>query len=108
MDVCLLMLLRIGDGGGDGVLLQAWLVSRKALARQRMQRAPLKLRCFAVPFNDPSNREEVGYILLDLRTAQSPDAVSNTPARLARTAFVFEFLFSVVLHVLSSLVVVSM
>ncbi|XP_053766691.1 centrosomal protein of 120 kDa isoform X3 [Desmodus rotundus] len=47
----------------------AWEIDRKALHQHRLQRTPIKLQCFAL---DPltSAKETVGYILLDLRTAQ--------------------------------------
>ncbi|XP_006886061.1 PREDICTED: centrosomal protein of 120 kDa [Elephantulus edwardii] len=47
----------------------AWEIDRKALHQHRLQRTPIKLQCFAL---DPlsSIKETVGYIVLDLRTAQ--------------------------------------
>ncbi|NWJ04309.1 CE120 protein, partial [Crypturellus undulatus] len=47
----------------------AWELDRKALHQHRLQRTPIKLQCFAL---DPitSSRENVGYIVLDLRAAQ--------------------------------------
>ncbi|XP_036081485.1 centrosomal protein of 120 kDa isoform X2 [Rousettus aegyptiacus] len=47
----------------------AWEIDRKALHQHRLQRTPIKLQCFAL---DPlsSAKETIGYILLDLRTAQ--------------------------------------
>ncbi|KFO32049.1 Centrosomal protein of 120 kDa [Fukomys damarensis] len=47
----------------------AWEIDRKALHQHRLQRTPIKLQCFAL---DPisSAKETVGYIVLDLRTAQ--------------------------------------
>ncbi|KAB0392118.1 hypothetical protein E2I00_011330 [Balaenoptera physalus] len=47
----------------------AWEIDRKALHQHRLQRTPIKLHCFAL---DPlsSSRETIGYIVLDLRTAQ--------------------------------------
>eukprot|EP00070_Physeter_catodon_P016853 XP_023975640.1 centrosomal protein of 120 kDa isoform X3 [Physeter catodon] len=47
----------------------AWEIDRKALHQHRLQRTPIKLHCFAL---DPlsSARETIGYIVLDLRTAQ--------------------------------------
>ncbi|XP_054445874.1 centrosomal protein of 120 kDa isoform X2 [Pteronotus mesoamericanus] len=47
----------------------AWEIDRKALHQHRLQRTPIKLQCFAL---DPSTstKETIGYILLDLRTAQ--------------------------------------
>ncbi|XP_063088508.1 centrosomal protein of 120 kDa isoform X2 [Cavia porcellus] len=47
----------------------AWEIDRKALHQHRLQRTPIKLQCFAV---DPvsSAKETIGYIVLDLRSAQ--------------------------------------
>ncbi|KAM5332248.1 centrosomal protein of 120 kDa isoform 2-T4 [Glossophaga mutica] len=47
----------------------AWEIDRKALHQHRLQRTPIKLQCFAL---DPltAAKETIGYILLDLRTAQ--------------------------------------
>ncbi|XP_061672203.1 centrosomal protein of 120 kDa isoform X2 [Syngnathoides biaculeatus] len=47
----------------------AWELDRKMLHQHRLQRTPIKVQCFAV---DPSNssRENVGYIVLDLRSVQ--------------------------------------
>lgn len=47
----------------------AWEIDRKALHQHRLQRTPIKLQCFAL---DPlsSTKETIGYIVLDLRTAQ--------------------------------------
>lgn len=47
----------------------AWEIDRKVLHQHRLQRTPIKLQCFAL---DPqtSAKETVGYIVLDLRTAQ--------------------------------------
>ncbi|NXA54916.1 CE120 protein, partial [Nothocercus julius] len=47
----------------------AWELNRKALHQHRLQRTPIKLQCFAL---DPitSSRENIGYIVLDLRAAQ--------------------------------------
>ncbi|XP_049619026.1 centrosomal protein of 120 kDa [Syngnathus scovelli] len=47
----------------------AWELDRKMLHQHRLQRTPIKLQCFTV---DPSNnsRENVGYIVLDLRSVQ--------------------------------------
>ncbi|NXU45924.1 CE120 protein, partial [Drymodes brunneopygia] len=46
----------------------AWELDRKALHQHRLQRTPIKLQCFAV---DPvsSAKENIGYIVLDLRAA---------------------------------------
>ncbi|KAM5300589.1 centrosomal protein of 120 kDa isoform 1-T1 [Ctenodactylus gundi] len=47
----------------------AWEIDRKSLHQHRLQRTPIKLQCFAL---DPvsSAKETIGYIVLDLRTAQ--------------------------------------
>ncbi|NXI22868.1 CE120 protein, partial [Sterrhoptilus dennistouni] len=47
----------------------AWELDRKALHQHRLQRTPIKLQCFAL---DPvsSAKENIGYIVLDLRSAQ--------------------------------------
>ncbi|NWX91510.1 CE120 protein, partial [Nothoprocta pentlandii] len=47
----------------------AWELDRKALHQHRLQRTPIKLQCFAL---DPitSCRENIGYIVLDLRAVQ--------------------------------------
>ncbi|CAO2594051.1 Centrosomal protein of 120 kDa [Lemmus lemmus] len=47
----------------------AWEIDRKVLHQHRLQRTPIKLQCFAF---DPlsSAKETIGYIVLDLRTAQ--------------------------------------
>ncbi|XP_050768951.1 centrosomal protein of 120 kDa isoform X4 [Gymnogyps californianus] len=47
----------------------AWELDRKALHQHRLQRTPIKLQCFAL---DPvsSAKENIGYIILDLRAVQ--------------------------------------
>ncbi|XP_071436231.1 centrosomal protein of 120 kDa isoform X2 [Pithys albifrons albifrons] len=47
----------------------AWELDRKALRQHRLQHTPIKLQCFAL---DPvsSAKENIGYIVLDLRAAQ--------------------------------------
>ncbi|XP_064032907.1 centrosomal protein of 120 kDa [Pogoniulus pusillus] len=47
----------------------AWELDRKALHQHRLQRTPIKLQCFAL---DPvsSVKENIGYIVLDLRAVQ--------------------------------------
>ncbi|KFQ26797.1 Centrosomal protein of 120 kDa, partial [Merops nubicus] len=47
----------------------AWELDRKALHQHRLQRTPIKLQCFAL---DPvsSAKENIGYVVLDLRAAQ--------------------------------------
>ncbi|NXG10184.1 CE120 protein, partial [Sakesphorus luctuosus] len=52
----------------------AWELDRKALHQHRLQRTPIKLQCFAL---DPvsSAKENIGYIVLDLRAAQEKKQV---------------------------------
>ncbi|XP_070791797.1 centrosomal protein of 120 kDa isoform X2 [Pituophis catenifer annectens] len=47
----------------------AWELDRKALHQHRLQRTPVKLQCFALD-SLSSVKETIGYIVLDLRTAQ--------------------------------------
>ncbi|KAF7250551.1 hypothetical protein EYD10_03992 [Varanus komodoensis] len=47
----------------------AWELDRKALHQHRLQRTPIKLQCFALDALSAA-KETVGYIVLDLRTAQ--------------------------------------
>ncbi|XP_063820288.1 centrosomal protein of 120 kDa isoform X1 [Pseudophryne corroboree] len=47
----------------------AWELDRKALHQHRLQRTPIKLQCFALD-TLTSAKESVGYVVLDLRTAQ--------------------------------------
>ncbi|XP_077200532.1 centrosomal protein of 120 kDa isoform X2 [Paroedura picta] len=47
----------------------AWELDRKALHQHRLQRTPIKLQCFALD-SLTTMKETVGYIVLDLRTAQ--------------------------------------
>ncbi|XP_017374927.1 centrosomal protein of 120 kDa isoform X1 [Cebus imitator] len=47
----------------------AWEIDRKALHQHRLQRTPIKLQCFALD-SITSAKETIGYIILDLRTAQ--------------------------------------
>nr|XP_033784896.1 centrosomal protein of 120 kDa [Geotrypetes seraphini] len=47
----------------------AWELDRKALHQHRLQRTPVKLQCFAID-SVTSAKESLGYIVLDLRTAQ--------------------------------------
>ncbi|NXF07291.1 CE120 protein, partial [Smithornis capensis] len=47
----------------------AWELDRKALHQHRLQRTPVKLQCFALnPIS--SAKENIGYVVLDLRAAQ--------------------------------------
>ncbi|NXF37865.1 CE120 protein, partial [Nyctibius bracteatus] len=52
----------------------AWELDRKALHQHRLQRTPIKLQCFAL---DPisSAKENIGYIVLDLRAVQEKKQV---------------------------------
>ena len=54
----------------------AWEMDRRALHQHKMQRTPVKLQCFAVD-NSTMIRENIGYILLDLRGAQQKPKTSK-------------------------------
>ncbi|XP_051807134.1 centrosomal protein of 120 kDa [Acanthochromis polyacanthus] len=47
----------------------AWELDRRMLHQHRLQRTPIKLQCFAVD-SVSKKRENVGYIVLDLRSVQ--------------------------------------
>ncbi|NXN28113.1 CE120 protein, partial [Nycticryphes semicollaris] len=47
----------------------AWELDRKALHQHRLQRTPIKLQCFALD-SISSAKENIGYIVLDLRSVQ--------------------------------------
>ncbi|XP_054666206.1 centrosomal protein of 120 kDa isoform X3 [Grus americana] len=47
----------------------AWELDRKALHQHRLQRTPIKLQCFALD-TVSSAKENIGYIVLDLRAVQ--------------------------------------
>ncbi|NWX46358.1 CE120 protein, partial [Steatornis caripensis] len=47
----------------------AWELDRKALHQHRLQRTPIKLQCFALDAVS-SAKENIGYIVLDLRAVQ--------------------------------------
>ncbi|NWU70940.1 CE120 protein, partial [Pterocles burchelli] len=47
----------------------AWELDRKALHQHRLQRTPIKLQCFALD-RVSSAKENIGYIVLDLRAVQ--------------------------------------
>ncbi|KAM7391037.1 hypothetical protein PAMP_021754 [Pampus punctatissimus] len=47
----------------------AWELDRRTLHQHRLQRTPIKLQCFAVD-SVSSRKENVGYIVLDLRSVQ--------------------------------------
>ncbi|CAB4003314.1 centrosomal of 120 kDa isoform X2, partial [Paramuricea clavata] len=48
----------------------AWELDKKALHQHKLQRTPIKLQCFAID-TIVSQKEMVGYIILDLRSAQA-------------------------------------
>ena len=48
----------------------AWELDKKALHQHKLQRTPIKLQCFAID-TILSQKEMVGYIILDLRAAQA-------------------------------------
>ncbi|RVE68912.1 hypothetical protein OJAV_G00095900 [Oryzias javanicus] len=50
----------------------AWELDRRTLHQHRLQRTPIKLQCFTL---DPTSkkRENVGYIILDLRSVQEAE-----------------------------------
>lgn len=53
----------------------AWQISKKSLQQHKLQRTPIKILCYALDTRS-SAREQIGYIVLDLRSA--PDKpVSN-------------------------------
>ncbi|KAM4710500.1 centrosomal protein of 120 kDa [Discoglossus pictus] len=52
----------------------AWELDRKALHQHRLQRTPIKLLCFALD-TLTSAKESIGYVVLDLRTAQEKKQV---------------------------------
>uniref|UniRef100_A0AAR2K2C0 Centrosomal protein of 120 kDa n=1 Tax=Pygocentrus nattereri TaxID=42514 RepID=A0AAR2K2C0_PYGNA len=47
----------------------AWELDRRTLHQHRLQRTPIKLQCYAVD-SSTSAKENVGYIVLDLRSVQ--------------------------------------
>ncbi|XP_046857009.1 centrosomal protein of 120 kDa-like isoform X1 [Xenia sp. Carnegie-2017] len=48
----------------------AWELDKKALHQHKLQRTPIKLQCFAID-TILLNKEMVGYVILDLRSAQT-------------------------------------
>ncbi|XP_022093921.1 centrosomal protein of 120 kDa-like isoform X2 [Acanthaster planci] len=60
----------------------AWEVDKKALHQHRLQRTPLKLVCYALD-TTTNARENVGYVMLDLRTAIFQEA---SPAKVPVTS----------------------
>ncbi|XP_006743416.1 centrosomal protein of 120 kDa [Leptonychotes weddellii] len=77
----------------------AWEIDRKALHQHRLQRTPIKLQCFAL---DPvsSAKETIGYIVLDLRTAQETKQAPKWYQLLSNkyTKFKAEILISIALE----------
>ncbi|XP_068693226.1 centrosomal protein of 120 kDa-like isoform X1 [Montipora foliosa] len=51
----------------------AWELSKKSLHQHRLQRTPIKIQCYALD-TLTSQKEPVGYVILDLRTAQLKSA----------------------------------
>lgn len=51
----------------------AWELSKKSLHQHRLQRTPIKIQCYALD-TLTSQKEPVGYVILDLRTAQQKPA----------------------------------
>ncbi|XP_006812274.1 centrosomal protein of 120 kDa-like [Saccoglossus kowalevskii] len=59
----------------------AWELSKKALHQHRLQRTPIKLQCYAVD-TLTNARENVGYVMLDLRTAAfQEDILAKAPVQ---------------------------
>ncbi|XP_052011142.1 centrosomal protein of 120 kDa isoform X2 [Apodemus sylvaticus] len=77
----------------------AWEIDRKVLHQHRLQRTPIKLQCFAL---DPhtSAKETIGYIVLDLRTAQETKQAPKWYQLLSNkyTKFKSEVLISITLE----------
>ncbi|NXO51712.1 CE120 protein, partial [Aramus guarauna] len=78
----------------------AWELDRKALHQHRLQRTPIKLQCFAL---DPvsSAKENIGYIVLDLRAVQEKKQAPKWYPLLSNkyTKFKSEIQVSVVLEI---------
>lgn len=51
----------------------AWELNKKSLHQHRLQRTPIKIQCYALDTLS-SQKEAVGYVILDLRTAQQKPA----------------------------------
>lgn len=51
----------------------AWELTKKSLHQHRLQRTPIKIQCYALD-TLTSQKEPVGYVILDLRTAQQKPA----------------------------------
>ena len=71
----------------------AWELSKKALHQHRLQRTPIKLQCFAVDHFSQS-KENIGYVMLDLRTAafQEPAPAKVPVVGVCLFCFVFVLL----------------
>ncbi|XP_027730628.1 centrosomal protein of 120 kDa isoform X1 [Vombatus ursinus] len=77
----------------------AWEIDRKALHQHRLQRTPIKLQCFAVDSLSTA-KESIGYIVLDLRTAQETKQAPKWYALLSNkyTKFKSEIQISIALE----------
>lgn len=62
----------------------AWEVSKKLLHQYKLQRTPIKLQCYSTDLQT-KQKESIGYILLDLRTASKQD--DESPAKLPVVTF---------------------
>lgn len=47
----------------------AWAVDRKGLHQHKLRRTPVKLQCYAID-RQSGKKESVGYIVLEIRSAQ--------------------------------------
>ena len=52
----------------------AWVLDKATFQYHRMQRTPIKLKCYALEMGS-ADRVEIGYIMLDLRSAQQTQTV---------------------------------
>ncbi|XP_074062052.1 centrosomal protein of 120 kDa isoform X2 [Macrotis lagotis] len=77
----------------------AWEIDRKALHQHRLQRTPIKLQCFALD-SVSTAKESIGYIVLDLRTAQETKQAPKWYALLSNkyTKFKSEIQISIALE----------
>ncbi|XP_068943837.1 centrosomal protein of 120 kDa [Petaurus breviceps papuanus] len=77
----------------------AWEIDRKALHQHRLQRTPIKLQCFALDSLSTA-KESIGYIVLDLRTAQETKQAPKWYALLSNkyTKFKSEIQISIALE----------
>ncbi|XP_053180840.1 LOW QUALITY PROTEIN: centrosomal protein of 120 kDa [Scomber japonicus] len=70
----------------------AWELDRRTLHQHRLQRTPIKLQCFAV--DSVSNRKEnVGYIVLDLRSVQEVRQLIPSTTKLSAEGSEFFFYY---------------